>query len=163
MFWGVCLNTGLSFVATVVFSVRLLHAVVFSNKLPWFEPTKLITLKTQTHAANARWKRLSQLSLKECLKVWMIGQTWLPQGCFRNALTDLHRNDQWQKSPGVAGTGCNDWDPNSRVRFESNLYFRWSWFAGVKLKNFLRIIFSLFTRKMQRQIVLKVNQFWAQS
>jgi hypothetical protein len=44
-------------VATVVFNVRLLQAVAFSNKLRWFEPTKVITLKTQphakTHAENA--------------------------------------------------------------------------------------------------------------
>ena len=25
----------------------------FSKKLPWFEPTKVITLKTQQHAVNA--------------------------------------------------------------------------------------------------------------
>jgi hypothetical protein len=44
----------LSRVATVVFNVRLLHAVVFSKQLRWLEPTKVITLKTQTHAVNAR-------------------------------------------------------------------------------------------------------------
>ena len=26
----------------------------FSKKLPWFEPTKVITLKTQQHAVNPR-------------------------------------------------------------------------------------------------------------
>jgi len=30
----------------------------------WFEPTKVISLKTQLHAVNARWKRLSQRSFK---------------------------------------------------------------------------------------------------
>jgi len=30
-----------------------LRAVAFSKKLPWFEPTKVITLKTQLHAVNA--------------------------------------------------------------------------------------------------------------
>jgi len=34
--------------------VRLLHAVAFSKKLPWFEQIKVITLKTQLHAVNAR-------------------------------------------------------------------------------------------------------------
>jgi len=43
----------LSWVATVVFSVRLLHAVAFSKKSPWFESIKVITLKTQLHAVNA--------------------------------------------------------------------------------------------------------------
>jgi len=32
-------------------------------KLRWLAQTKVITLKTQLHAVNARWKRLSQLSL----------------------------------------------------------------------------------------------------
>jgi len=32
--------------------VRLLHAVAFSKKLRWFEPTKVNTLKTQTYAVN---------------------------------------------------------------------------------------------------------------
>jgi len=59
-----CSNAILGWVATVVFNVRLQHAVVFSKKWRWLEPTKLITLKTQTHTVNARWKRLSQLSLK---------------------------------------------------------------------------------------------------
>jgi len=44
----------LSCVATRVFSVRLLRAVAFSKKLPWFEPTNVISLKTQLHAVNAR-------------------------------------------------------------------------------------------------------------
>jgi len=35
--------------------VRLLHAVAFSKKLPWFEPIKVFTLKTQLHEVNARW------------------------------------------------------------------------------------------------------------
>jgi hypothetical protein len=39
------------------------HVVSFSNKLRWLAETKVITLKTQLHAVNARWKRLSQLSL----------------------------------------------------------------------------------------------------
>ncbi len=43
---------------------RFTHAVAFSKKLPWLAQTKVITLKTQLHAVNARWKRLSQLSLK---------------------------------------------------------------------------------------------------
>jgi len=28
--------------------------VAFSEKLPWFEPTNVISLKTQLHAVNAR-------------------------------------------------------------------------------------------------------------
>ncbi len=38
-----CLNKD---VETVVFSVRLLHAVAFSKKLRWLAQTKVITLKT---------------------------------------------------------------------------------------------------------------------
>ncbi len=52
----------LSCVATRVFSVRLLHAVAFSKKLRWLAQTKVITLKTQPHAVNACWKRVSQRS-----------------------------------------------------------------------------------------------------
>jgi len=43
--------------------MRLLHAVAFSKKLPWFEPTKVISLKTQPHAVNAR--RNAALRAKE--------------------------------------------------------------------------------------------------
>ncbi len=52
----------LSCVATSVLRMRLLHMVAFSMKLRWLAQTKVITLKTQLHAVNARWKRLSQLS-----------------------------------------------------------------------------------------------------
>jgi len=41
-----------------------LHVIAFSKKLRWLAQTKVITLKTQLHAVNACWKRLSQLSLK---------------------------------------------------------------------------------------------------
>jgi len=34
--------------------MRLLHVVAFSKKLPWLAQTKVITLKTQLHAVNAR-------------------------------------------------------------------------------------------------------------
>jgi len=47
-----------SCVATAVFSVRLLHAVAFSKKLPWLAQTKVISLKTQPHAVNACVKKL---------------------------------------------------------------------------------------------------------
>jgi len=47
----------------------------FQRKLRWLPQTKVITLKTQLRAVNARWKRLSRLSfsyfqmhLKQCLK-----------------------------------------------------------------------------------------------
>jgi hypothetical protein len=33
---------------------RLLHVVAFSKKLHWSAQTKVITLKTQLHAVNAR-------------------------------------------------------------------------------------------------------------
>ncbi len=57
----------LSGVATSVLRMRLLHEVAFSKKLPWLAQTKVITSKTKAHAVNARWKRLSQLSLSgEC-------------------------------------------------------------------------------------------------
>jgi len=52
----------LSCVVTVVLSVRLLHAVAFSKKLPWFELTYVISLKMQSHAVNACVKRSSQCS-----------------------------------------------------------------------------------------------------
>ncbi len=45
------------------FTLRLLHVVAFSKNLRWLAQTKVITLKTQLHAVNARWKRLLQLSL----------------------------------------------------------------------------------------------------
>ncbi len=38
--------------------------VSFSKSLPWLAQTSIITLKTQTHAVNARRKRLSQPSFK---------------------------------------------------------------------------------------------------
>jgi hypothetical protein len=56
---GVCHK---SWVATRVLCMRLLHVVAFSKKLRWLAYTKVIALKTQQHAVNARWKRLSQLS-----------------------------------------------------------------------------------------------------
>jgi len=34
--------------------MRLLHAVAFSKKLRWLAQTKVISLKTQLHAATAR-------------------------------------------------------------------------------------------------------------
>ncbi len=56
------LTCHLSWVATIVFNMRLLHAVAFSKKLPWFEPTNVISLKTQPRAVNACVKRSSQRS-----------------------------------------------------------------------------------------------------
>ena len=50
----------LSCVETAVFSVRLLHALAFSKKLPWLAQTKVITLKTRMYAVNACVKRPSQ-------------------------------------------------------------------------------------------------------
>jgi len=55
----------LSCVATVVLRMRLLHAVAFSKKLSWFEPTNVITLKTLSHAVNACVKRSSQRSFND--------------------------------------------------------------------------------------------------
>jgi len=54
--------TTLSWVAKVVFNMRLLHVFALSKWLPWLARASAITLKTQQHAVNARWKRLSQLS-----------------------------------------------------------------------------------------------------
>jgi len=45
--------------------MRLLHAVAFSKKLRWLAQTKVITSKTQPHAVNSRWKRVSQRSLRK--------------------------------------------------------------------------------------------------
>jgi len=59
-----CEHINLSCVATVVFSVRFLHAIAFSKKLPWFEPTNVISLKMQLHAVNACVKRSLQRSFK---------------------------------------------------------------------------------------------------
>jgi hypothetical protein len=47
----------------------LLHAVAFSKKLRWFEPTNVISLKTQPHAVNACGKRSLQRSFKEDMKL----------------------------------------------------------------------------------------------
>jgi len=44
--------------------MHLLHAVAFSKLLPWFQPTNVITLKTQLNAENACVKRSSQRSLR---------------------------------------------------------------------------------------------------
>jgi len=66
--WSFC---DLSWVATVVFNVRLLHAIALSKKLRWLAQTKVITLKTQLLAVNARWKRLSQRSLSGNLVLTM--------------------------------------------------------------------------------------------
>ena len=49
-------------VATRVFNVCLLHAVAFYKELYGFAQNNVITLKTQTHAVNARWKCMSQIS-----------------------------------------------------------------------------------------------------
>jgi len=38
-----------------------------------FDPTNVITLKTQLHAVSARWKRLSQLSLINGLLLFLDG------------------------------------------------------------------------------------------
>jgi len=50
----------LSRIATRIFSVCLMHAIASSKKLCWLVQTKVITLKMQPHAVNARWKRVSQ-------------------------------------------------------------------------------------------------------
>ncbi len=42
---------------------RLLHSVAFSKKLRWLAQTKVISLKTQPYAVNARRKNVSQRSL----------------------------------------------------------------------------------------------------
>ena len=44
----------LSCVATSVLRMRLLHVVAFSKKLRWLAQTKVITLKTQLRAVDAR-------------------------------------------------------------------------------------------------------------
>jgi len=44
--------------------MRLLHTVVFSKKLLWLAQAKVIKLKTQRHAVNARRKRVSQRSFR---------------------------------------------------------------------------------------------------
>jgi len=44
----------LSCVAIRVYSVRLLYVVSFSKKLRWLAKTKVISLKMQQHAVNAR-------------------------------------------------------------------------------------------------------------
>ncbi len=55
----------LSCVATSVLRMRLLHVVAFSKKLRWLAQTKVFFSKTQVHAVNALWKRLSQLSFRK--------------------------------------------------------------------------------------------------
>jgi hypothetical protein len=55
--YELCIRKNFEFcrdVATDVYNERLLHAVVFSEKLRWFEPTNVIILKTHHHAVNAR-------------------------------------------------------------------------------------------------------------
>jgi len=63
-------GSNLSWISKVIFNVRLLLAFAFSKELPWLAQTSIITLKTQLHAENARWKRLSQLSLKIIMIAW---------------------------------------------------------------------------------------------
>jgi hypothetical protein len=48
-----------SYVVTVVFDMRSLHAFAFSKLFPWLAQIRVITLKMQLHAVNARRKRLS--------------------------------------------------------------------------------------------------------
>jgi len=54
-------TSNLGCIETRVFSVRLLHEVAFSMLLSWLSQTKVITLKTQTHAVNPRLKKFLQL------------------------------------------------------------------------------------------------------
>ena len=51
--------------------MRFLHVVAFSKNLRWSAQTKVITLKTQLHAVNARWKRLSQRSFTFISLPWL--------------------------------------------------------------------------------------------
>jgi len=54
------------------------YCIAFSKKLRWLAQTEVITLKTQLHAVNARWKRLSQLSLIEHLSIrWKFAKVML--------------------------------------------------------------------------------------
>ncbi len=46
------------------FSTCVFKVITFSKLLPWIAQTSVITLKSQTHALKAHWKRLSQLSFK---------------------------------------------------------------------------------------------------
>ncbi len=84
-------RTGLSCVATSVLRMRLLHAVAFSKKLPWLAQTKVITSKTKTHAVNARWKRLSQLSFSSFQNI-IQGKQGRWQGFYKSLPWLFNRN-----------------------------------------------------------------------
>jgi len=60
--WVNVVSIQLSWVATVIFNVHLLHAFAFTKLLIWSAQTSVFTLKTQQHAVNACWKRQWQLS-----------------------------------------------------------------------------------------------------
>ena len=77
-------------VATRDFYVRLLHAFAISKYLRWFEPIKAISLKTQQHAVNARWKRLWQRAFSVfCMILQMLAMSIV--------VCDVHNNENNRK------------------------------------------------------------------
>ncbi len=61
----------LSWVAAVIFIVRLLSGFAISKLFSWLAQTSVISLKTQMHAENALLKLLSQLRFKHIMDVYV--------------------------------------------------------------------------------------------
>jgi len=62
-----------------VLRMRLLHEVAFRKILPWFEQTKVISLKTQPHTVNACVKRSSQRSFSAKNRRHIVSLTYVMQ------------------------------------------------------------------------------------
>jgi len=91
--WKETMTQILSCVATSVLRLRLLHVVAFSKKLRWLAQTKIITLKTQLHAVNARWKRLSTSEQWPLVNYdqWphYFGQKWKKKTCQQRPVSSI--------------------------------------------------------------------------
>jgi len=88
----------LSYVATSVLRMRLLHAVAFSKKLLWFE-SNISSLRTQPNAVNACVKPLVAtqlktpfLSLKAGMSNWRPASRMWPVCMFIAAHNDLFKS-----------------------------------------------------------------------
>ncbi len=103
----------LSCVATSVLRMRLMQVVAFSKKLRWLAQTKVLTLKTQLHAVNTRWKRLPQLNFKQVTEIYSLpGSVSLSCKFFKDPLSFL----DWHQTENIfiffwkcCGAGLPHW------------------------------------------------------
>jgi len=117
------LDWTLSYVATSVLRMSLLHVVAFSKKLLWLAQTKVISLKTQLHAVNASWKRLSQLSFRRSIELIIFVSlltTFKVKYILRWLVHNLKSGKFWnQKLPYPSLASPNHW--NTQCSFEKGL------------------------------------------